>query len=128
MELPRNPFDLIKTEDFNTHYQIIANYFSDPKATYYSNLIKRGNVILIGTRGSGKTMLLKSLYLPVQIEIMKKEGKDPKTHPLDFVGILINCERYEFKIFRESIFSYQMEHDNKEKVRHFWKQCMGHYF
>lgn len=128
MDLPRNPFDLIRTEDFNTKYNIIAQYFSDPHATYYSNLIRRGNVILIGTRGSGKTMLLKSLYLPVQIEIMKKEGKDPHTHPLDFIGILINCERYEFKIFRENIFTYQMGHDDKGKIRHFWKQCMGHYF
>ncbi len=128
MDLPRNPFDLIRTEDFNTKYNIIAQYFSDPHATYYSNLIRRGNVILIGTRGSGKTMLLKSLYLPVQIEIMKKEGKDPHTHPLDFIGILINCERYEFKIFRENIFSYQMQHNDKDKVKHFWKQCIGHYF
>lgn len=123
-----NPFDLIITEDFNTKYKIIADYFSDPKASYYSNLRRRGNVILVGTRGSGKTMLLKSLYLPVHVEILKKEGKDPLNHPLDFVGILINCDRYEFKIFRENIFSYQMKHDNEEKVRHFWKQCMGHYF
>lgn len=127
MELPSNPFDLVRTEDFNTNYKIIANYFRDPKASYYSNLVKRGNMILVGTRGSGKTMLLKSLYLPVHVETLKKEGKDPLTHPLDFVGILINCERYEFKIFRENIFSYQMKHDEK-KVRHFWKQCMGHYF
>ncbi|MEW6619013.1 MAG: hypothetical protein AB1422_06645 [bacterium] len=128
MDLPRNPFDIIRTEDFNTNYKIIAQYFSDPHATYYSNLTRRGNVILVGTRGSGKTMLLKSLYLPVQIEIMKKEGKDPCTHSLDFIGILVNCERYEFKIFRENIYSYQMEHNNEEKIRYFWKQCMGHYF
>lgn len=128
MELPRNPFDLIRTEDFNTNYKIIAQYFSDPKASYYANLARRGNVILFGTRGSGKTMLLKSLYLPVHVEILKMEGKDPLTYPLDFVGVLINCERYEFKIFRENIFTYQIEHDDEKKVRHFWKQCIGHYF
>jgi AAA+ superfamily predicted ATPase len=82
MELPRNPFDLIRTEDFNTNYKIIAKYFSDPKASYYANLTRRGNVVLFGTRGSGKTMLLKSLYLPVQVEILKKQGKDPHTHGL----------------------------------------------
>ena len=128
MELPRNPFDLIRTEDFNTNYKIIAKYFSDPEASYYSNLARRGNVILVGTRGSGKTMLLKSLYFPVHIEILKKECKDPLSHPLDFLGILINCERYEFKIFRQNVFSYHMKHDDEERVRHFWKQCMGHYF
>jgi len=128
MDLPRNPFDLIRTEDFNTNYKIIAQYFSDPKASYYANLARRGNLILFGTRGSGKTMLLKSLYLPVHVEILKKEGKDPLTYPLDFVGILINCERYEFKIFRQNIFTYQIEHDDEKKVRHFWKQCIGHYF
>jgi Cdc6-like AAA superfamily ATPase len=128
MELPHNPFDIIRTEDFNTRYNIIAQYFSNPKASYYSNLVRRGNVILVGTRGSGKTMLLKSLYLPVHIEILKKEGKDPRVHSLDFVGILINCERYEFKIFRQNVFRYHMNHDDEERVRNFWKQCMGHYF
>ncbi|TVM04199.1 MAG: hypothetical protein CV087_00710 [Candidatus Brocadia sp. WS118] len=128
MEPTSNPFDHIRTEDFNTNYKIIADYFSDPKASYYSNLARRGNVILVGTRGSGKTMLLKSLYLPVHIEILKKEGKDPLTHHLDFVGILINCERYEFKIFRENIFDYQMKRNDEKLVKRFWKQCMGHYF
>jgi len=128
MALPSNPFDNIKTEDFNTHYQIIAEFFSDPKASYYSNLIKRGNVILVGTRGSGKTMLLKSLYLPVYIEILKREGKNPKSCALDFIGVLINCERYEFKIFRQNVFNYQIEQGDKEKIKYFWKQCMGHYF
>lgn len=128
MNLPNNPFDLIRTEDFNSNYEIIAKYFSDPKETYYSSLRKRGNVILIGTRGSGKTMLLKSVYLPVHVEILKREGKDPLTYPLDFIGILINCERYEFKIFRENVFSFQMKLYDESKVRSFWKQCMGHYF
>lgn len=128
MELPHNPFDIIRTEDFNTGYNIIAQYFSNPKASYYSNLVRRGNVILVGTRGSGKTMLLKSLYLPVHIEILKKEGKDPRVHPLDFIGILINCERYEFKIFRQNVFKYHIKHDGEDRVRNFWKQCMGHYF
>ena len=128
MELSRNPFDIIRTEDFNKKYNIIAKYFSTPKASYYSNLVRRGNVILVGTRGSGKTMLLKSLYLPVHIEILKKEGKNPRVYPLDFVGILINCERYEFKIFRQNVFRYHMNHDDEERVRNFWKQCMGHYF
>lgn len=128
MGLPRNPFDLIRTEDFNTKYKIIAQYFSDPKASYYANLARRGNVILFGTRGSGKTMLLKSLYLPVYVEILKKDDKDPRTHPLDFIGVLINCERYEFKIFRENVFTYQMGHGDENRVRHFWKQCIGHYF
>ncbi len=128
MELPRNPFDLIRTEDFNTNYNIMAQYFSEPKATYYTNLARRGNVILFGTRGSGKTMLLKSLYLPVHIEILNKEGRNPLTHPLHFVGVLINCERYEFKIFRENIFTYQKNKNNANKINSFWKQCMGHYF
>lgn len=127
MNLPHNPFDIIRTEDFNTNYDIIAKYFSEPKSSYYTNLARRGNVILFGTRGSGKTMLLKSLYLPVYIEILKKEGKDPLTYPFDFIGILINCERYEFKIFRENIFSYYMK-EGEEKVKHFWKLCMSHYF
>src|SRR3972149_5267488 len=128
MEPPLNPFDLIRTEDFNTKYEIIAKYFSDPKASYYSNLRRRGNSILVGTRGSGKTMLLKSLYLPVHVEILKKEGKDPLKYHLDFIGVLLNCERYEFKIFRENIFDYQKRHDDKDKVSHFWKQCISHYF
>lgn len=128
MEPPLNPFDLIRTEDFNTNYEIIAKYFSDPKASYYSNLTRRGNSILVGTRGSGKTMLLKSLYLPVHVEILKKEGKDPGTYHLDFIGVLLNCERYEFKIFRENVFDYQKRHDDKDKVSHFWKQCISHYF
>lgn len=128
MRLSQNPFDLIRTEDFNSNYKILARYFSDPKASYYSNLARRGNVILTGTRGSGKTMLLKSLYLPVHIEILRRQGKDPRTHTLDFVGVLINCERYEFKIFRENIFDHQKKYHDEAMLRHFWKQCMGHYF
>jgi hypothetical protein len=128
MELRKNPFDVIRTEDFNSNYRIIAKYFSEPKATYYSSLKNRGNVILVGTRGSGKTMLLKSVFFPVHIETLKKEGKNPLTYPLDFIGILITCERYEFKIFRQNVFNFQMEYGDENKVKQFWKQCMGHYF
>ncbi len=128
MALPPNPFTLIRTEDFNTNYEIIAKYFSYPKAPYYTSLVRRGNTVLVGTRGSGKTMLLKSLYLPVQVEMLKRKGLDPESCPLDFIGVLINCERYEFKIFRPGIFSYQISRGDPEKVRHFWRQCIGHYF
>ncbi|MBW8042527.1 MAG: hypothetical protein FVQ85_21375 [Planctomycetes bacterium] len=128
MGVERNPFEIIRTEDFNSNYKIIAEYFSDPKASYYSSLKRRGNTILVGTRGSGKTMLLKSLYLPVHAEIMKKEGKDPLVDPIKFVGILINCERYEFKIFRENVFDYHKQSHDEVKISQFWKQCFGYYF
>jgi hypothetical protein len=128
MRVPLNPFDIIKTEDFNSNYKIIARYFSDPGTTYYSNLIARGNTILVGTRGSGKSMLLKSLYLPVHIEILKREGKDPLRHPLSFIGVLMSCERYEFKIFRQNVLAVQAGSGSKVKVEAFWKRCIGHYF
>lgn len=128
MKVLANPFEVIRTEDFNSNHKSVAQYFSDPGAPYYSNLARRGNTILVGTRGSGKSMLLKSLFLPVHIEILRRDGKDPLHHPLDFVGVWIPCERYEFKIFRENVFDYHKQQGDSERVRHFWKRCMGHYF
>jgi hypothetical protein len=73
-------------------------------------------------------MLLKSLHLPVHIEILKRQGKDPHSEPLTFIGVLVSCERYEFKIFRQNVLEQQHIRNNDLKVRSFWKRCIGHYF
>lgn len=71
-----NPFWRIRAEDFTTKEFI--NYFEDPEKTF-DDIISSRPTLILGGRGSGKTMLLKSVrgsFIATLRDV--KSFKDPK--------------------------------------------------
>lgn len=64
-----NPFEVTRTEYYNSNFDKMAKNFQRP--SFYRDFIERDRFILVGSRGTGKTMILKSLYLPLQVELCK---------------------------------------------------------
>lgn len=121
-----NPFDITRTEYFNTKYSLIADYFEEP--SFYEDLIERERFIIVGSRGTGKSMILKSLYLPVFVESLKKKGIDPLTLNWKFIGVYVPCDNLDLqKYFNEGYSRYFGGSDsNKGKI--LWRRYLGNYF
>ena len=63
----RNPFRIVKAEDFDHDYHKLASLFREPSD--YDNIRSPDNLIIAGGRGCGKSMILRSLSAPAAIEI-----------------------------------------------------------
>ena len=80
-----NPFKYFQTDKISdSHVEIIRDYFI-PIPEYAKVLSPASNTIVAGSRGSGKTMLLRYLALEVQLTQNKKYQKLP------FVGFYVKC-------------------------------------
>lgn len=91
--MPKNPFAVTKTEEFNNRYQELAAllYFTVP----IEHLLSRSNVFIEGSRGSGKSMFLKFLSLEGQIaqKELEEGGKIKPLPPHDpFTGVYVKLE------------------------------------
>ena len=121
-----NPFDITRTEYFNTRYNLIADYFEEP--SFYENLIERERFIIVGSRGTGKSMILKSLYLPVFVESLKKKGVDPLKLKWKFIGIYVPCDNLDLqKYFNEGYSKYFAGGDSDKGVI-LWQRYLRNYF
>ena len=65
MSSERNPFVVTKAEEFNHSYELLASLMQF-KAGVADVLLSNTNVFLEGSRGSGKSMYLRILSLPVK--------------------------------------------------------------
>lgn len=120
-----NPFDITRTEYFNSQYSLIAEYFEQP--AFYEDLVERERFFIIGSRGTGKSMILKSLYLPVYIESLKKRGIDPTEYKWKFVGVYVPCDNLNLqKYFNESYIEYLGEGDSY-KGKLLWRRYLCNY-
>lgn len=63
----KNPFRIVKAEDFDHNYPLLATLFREP--ANYDLIRGRDNLILAGGRGCGKLMILRSLAVPTAVEI-----------------------------------------------------------
>lgn len=69
---PRNPFTLVRAEAFNHSYSVLAELMHfGPRA---QALLGNDNVIVEGSRGSGKSMYLRLLSLPAFLEHQRLSG------------------------------------------------------
>jgi len=119
------PFEVTRTEYFNTDYPSIAHYFRKP--SFFQDLIERDRFVIFGTRGTGKTMILKSIYLPVYLELLKRDGVDPKNQKHKFIGIYIPCDNLEFRRYFDVKYTKYFDHD-EDKAKILWKRYFEHYF
>jgi len=91
----RNPFRIVKAEDFDHNYPLLASLFKKP--ANYDLIRGRDNLILAGGRGCGKSMILRSLSAPtaVQIEAHSRnlDRLSFKDAELDYFGVYIKLAK-----------------------------------
>ena len=121
--MARNPFDVIKAEEFNHGLDQLASlmYFKEGLA---GTLLSSSNVFLDGSRGSGKSMYLRLLSVQVKTiyEQLAAQGKvEPLPEHKPFLGIYVKLaptlfgpHEYEqesgfIESFREFFNVYAME-------------------
>ena len=99
----RNPFRIVKAEDFDHDYAKLAVLFRAPST--YDDIRGSDNLIISGGRGCGKSMILRSLSLQtaVEIERLRRHGGNPQAPKLTFresglsyLGVYIKLARGYF--------------------------------
>lgn len=86
--MPANPFLVTKAEGFNHSYEQLA-LLMQFKVGVADVLLSNTNLFIEGSRGSGKSMYLRLLSLPVKAyyEQLASEGKvDPLPEHPNYVG------------------------------------------
>jgi len=94
----KNPFWRIRAENF-TDAATFVNLFEDPEKTY-EQMISAKPTFIEGGRGSGKTMLLKSVRAPYITSINKvKSFTDPK---ISYFGVYHRASRGTYSLSEEN--------------------------
>lgn len=119
-----NPFDVTRTEYFNSRYALIAEYFEEP--SFYNDLMERERFIIVGSRGTGKTMILKSLYLAVFINSLKIKGVDPSAFIWKFIGVYVPCDNLDLQKYLSESYVKYMNQDS-EKAYIIWRRYLCNY-
>lgn len=95
-----NPFRRTRTEFFFDDYKLLANAFAEPEKDKYDMIKESKPVIIFGGRGSGKTMILKSLIPEVIFSRYNiKTIQDAKKLGIDYFGIYFRLKRASFLIY-----------------------------
>jgi len=94
-----NPFRRVRAEYFDDYKQI-ALAFAEPEKELYDRIRESMPIIIFGGRGSGKTMILKSLIPEVNISRLKaKSFKEVKEKGINFFGIYHRLKKGSFLIY-----------------------------
>ncbi len=85
----------------------------------YKKITEHENIFLLGPRGSGKSMILHYLSMPVQFERYKSKTQDP--YDQKFNGIYVNCHKHYFDGTKEKL-------DENGNPTEIWKENFTHIF
>ena len=110
-----NPFEAVRTEQFNDDYPAIATLFHQPWE--FDKIVGRGHVIMEGGRGSGKTMILKYLSFEGQLAELERNGKHSAEYNKNFIGVYLKVDPGPFDLFAQ----------NKIRLEG-WENIFGHFF
>ena len=88
-----NPFRRVRAEHFED-VGLLANSFSQPERAKYDRIQGRRPVLLEGGRGSGKTMILKSLT--ARIAVTRRRRKFFRECGIDYFGVYLKLTRGAF--------------------------------
>ena len=94
-----NPFRRVRAEYFED-VNILARSFTKPEQAQYNSIIEVKPTLIEGGRGSGKTMILKSLQ--AQIAIKRQNGKSYSETGLTYFGVYCRLSRWSFETFSEA--------------------------
>lgn len=104
-----NPFQYEAAN--NLSEEMIAEFYVED--FNFSRFIQsKRNILLVGERGSGKTMTL--LYNSLRVQLAK-HAKEETTHPLDYIGVYVPCNtplihRKEYQLLADVQASVVSEH------------------
>lgn len=93
-----NPFRRVRAEYFED-VNILAKSFTKPEQARYDSIIEVKPTLIEGGRGSGKTMILKSLQ--AQIAIKRQNIKNYSESDLTYFGVYCRLSRWSFETFSE---------------------------
>ena len=98
-----NPFRRVRTEYFE-NFSLIARSFAEPEKARYDRIIDLKPTLIEGGRGSGKTMILKSMEATVSVyrsgELTFKDAQ------LSYFGVYCRLTRGSFSSDGELIFNH----------------------
>lgn len=118
--MPANPFTVTKAEGFNHSYEQLA-LLMQFKAGVADVLLTNTNVIISGSRGSGKSMYLRLLSLPAKAhyERLASEGKvEPLPGHVPYFGVYVKLA--------PTIFGPH-EYEDRPKFRELFQQLYNVY-
>ena len=96
----RNPFRMVRAEFFRENYALLAKVFATPEKEKYDLLLENKPIFVIGGRGCGKTMLMKSLTPRVLLPRMKVTTyKEARDKGVNYFGIYFRLEKGSLLIY-----------------------------
>ena len=87
----RNPFATLTRKADDLSDAEISKYFQAPY--YLDEMSDRSPYVIEGPRGSGKSMALKYLSLPVQLRVIRDRPANQHPSYLDFIGVYVKLDR-----------------------------------
>jgi len=102
-----NPFRRVRAEFFDKDYKLLARAFYAPEKERYDKIKGRTPIIIFGGRGSGKTMVLKSMSADIAVARTKKASY--KESGLDYFGLYVKLTRGCFTISDQRILDFFTE-------------------
>lgn len=93
-----NPFRRVRAEYFED-MNILARSFTEPEQARYDSVIEVKPTLIEGGRGSGKTMILKSLQARVAVKRLNKNSF--REAGLSHFGVYCRLSRWSFETFSE---------------------------
>jgi len=95
-----NPFRRVRAEFFFNDHKLLASAFAEPEKEKYDMIRDAKPIIIFGGRGSGKTMILKSLIPEVVISRLKvKKFKNAKKRGINYFGIYFRLKKGSLLIY-----------------------------
>lgn len=89
-----NPFRRVRAEFFRDNYELLAKAFAEPEKEIYDLIQEEKSIFIMGGRGCGKTMILKSLTPEVLIyRLGAKNYGELKKKGITFFGIYFRLEK-----------------------------------
>lgn len=95
-----NPFRRVRAEFFHDDYESLALAFAEPEKEKYDMIGESKPILIFGGRGSGKTMILKSLIPEVVISRLKVANfQKVKEKGINFFGIYFKLKKGSLLIY-----------------------------
>lgn len=95
-----NPFRRVRAEYFHDDYKLLALVFAEPEKEIYDMIQESKPIVIFGGRGSGKTMILKSLIPEVVISRLNVNTfQDARKRGVNFFSIYFRLKKGSLLIY-----------------------------
>jgi hypothetical protein len=95
-----NPFRRVRAEYFHDDYKLLASAFAEPEKEIYDMIREPKPILIFGGRGSGKTMILKSLIPEVVISRLNVNTfQDASKRGVNFFSIYFRLKKGSLLIY-----------------------------